>query len=169
MTSGGGRHDCRERVAWDINAQKVLSERVEGLLRSGEARMTTQDFIVQKLTTFAIAGGGTHLQMNFVCQDDIHVRLRLPTESLQALMMTLPRMMTQALQIRYRDESLRLVYPAENIRIELASDPKIIIVTLATPDGFEASFSLTRQQMRGFNAALDDLNTRGTTSKCPVN
>jgi hypothetical protein len=82
-------------------------------------------------------------------------------------MMTFPRMMSQALRAQYHDETLRLVYPAENVRIELASDPKTIIVTLATPDGFEVSFDLTRQQMTVFNAAADDLEPKGADIKMP--
>ena len=39
--------------------------------------------------------------------------------------------------------------------LEQSSDPKTIIVTLATPDGFEVSFGLTRQQMMVFDAAVE--------------
>ncbi|WP_020174971.1 hypothetical protein [Methyloferula stellata] len=130
--------------------------------------MTTQDFIVQKLATFAVADGGTHLHMNFVCEDAGQVSLSLPTECLQRLLMTLPLMMGQALQVRYHDQSLRLVYPAENIRIELSSDLKTVIVTFATPDGFEVSFSLTLQQMRLFNAAMNDLDREDSGTKKPI-
>jgi hypothetical protein len=61
--------------------------------------------------------------------------------------MTLPRMMTQALWAKYGDESLRLVYPADIVRIEGSPDPNSFIVTLTTPDGFEVSFSLNREQL----------------------
>jgi hypothetical protein len=130
--------------------------------------MTTHDFIVQKLTTFAVSDGGTHLHMNFVCEDAGQVSLRLPTECLQGLVMTLPRMMSQALRVRYHDQSLRLVYPAENIRIEVCSDLKTVIVTFATPDGFEVSFSLTLQQMKLFNAAMNDLDRKGFDTDKPI-
>jgi hypothetical protein len=45
-----------------------------------------------------------------------------------------PRMMRQPLQARHQDESLRLVYPTDNISIEESSDQSTIIVTLATPE-----------------------------------
>jgi hypothetical protein len=129
--------------------------------------MTTQDFVVQKLTTFVVTDDGTHLRMNVACRDGAEVSLGLPTECLQELMMTLPRMMSEALRVRYHDESLRLVYPADNIRIELSSDPKTIIVTLATPDGFEVSFGLTRQQMTVFDTATSDLERKCPDIKMP--
>lgn len=118
-------------------------------------------------TTFAVAGDGTCLHMKFACRNGDQVSLSLPTECLHGLMMTFPRMMSQARRAQYHDETLRLVYPAENVRIELASDPKTIIVTLATPDGFEVSFGLTRQQMTVFNAAADDLEPKGADIKMP--
>jgi hypothetical protein len=123
---------------------------------------------VQNLTTFAVAEDGTHLHMNFISKDGEEVSLSLSTECLQALIMTLPRMMNQALQVRYHDPSLRLVYPAENIRIELSSDPKAVIVTFVTPDGFEVSFGLTRQQMTVFKAAMNDLTCEDFDIKTPL-
>ena len=65
--------------------------------------------------------------------------------------MTLLEMMTQALLARYCDDSLRLVYPAEAVRIEKSPDPNTFIVTLVTPDGFAVSFSLSRQQLRALS------------------
>jgi len=130
--------------------------------------MTTQVFVVQKLATFAVAGDGTHLHMNVTCRDGGEISLSLPTECIYELMMTLPRMMKEALRVRYRDQCLRLVYPAENIRIEHSSDPKTVIVTLATPDGFEVSFGLTRPQMTVFSAAADDLESKPPGSKMPI-
>ena len=73
--------------------------------------------------------------------------LSQPTECLHALIMTLPRMMTQALSARYGDDSLRLVYPAEAVRIERSPDRNTFIMTMVTPDEFAVSFSLSRQQL----------------------
>lgn len=67
--------------------------------------------------------------------------------------MALPQMMKQALQAAHRDESLRLVYPANDIRIEQSSDPKILIATFVTADGFEISLGLTHEQLTIFNLA----------------
>ncbi len=123
--------------------------------------MTMKDFVVQKLTTFSIAADGTRFRMNFISGDGDHACLGLPTECLTELIMTLPRMMRQALHARHHDESLRLVYPADKISIEQSSDPRTIIVTLATPDGFEVSFGLTRQQMTVFGAAVEAVERGG--------
>ncbi len=136
-------------------------------MSSEGSRMTMQGFVVQELTTFIVANDGAQLHMNFTCQDVGQVSLSFPTECLQGLMMTLPQMMNQAIRTRYRDQSLRLVYPAENIRIELSSDPKTLIVTLTTPDGFEVSFGLTRQQMTLFSGTMGDIERMGSDVKIP--
>jgi hypothetical protein len=115
--------------------------------------MTAKNFIVQKATTFDVASDGTSFRMNFICRDGGQVSLSLPTECLHGFMMTLPQMMRQALRARGDNESLRLVYPVDNLRIEHSSEPNTFIVTLTTMDGFEASYGLTRQQMMDFDVA----------------
>jgi hypothetical protein len=123
--------------------------------------MTARNFVVQKATTFDVASDGTSFRMNFICQDGGQVSLSLPTECLHGFMMTLPQMMRQALRARGDNESLRLVYPVDNLRIEQSSEPNTVIVTLTTMDGFEASYGLTRQQMTDFEAVADAAEREG--------
>ena len=85
--------------------------------------MTAKNFVVQKATTFDVASDGTSFRMNFICRDGGLVSLSLPTECLTELIMTLPRMMRQALRARHHDESLRLVYPADKKSERIASTP----------------------------------------------
>jgi hypothetical protein len=118
---------------------------------TGEFRMTARHFIVQKATTFDVASDGTSFRMNFICRDGSRVSLSLPTECLHGFMMTLPQMMRQALRTRGDNESLGLVYPVDNLRIEHSSEPNVFIVTLTMMNGFEASYGLTRQQMMDFD------------------
>lgn len=130
--------------------------------------MTVKDLVVRKLTTFGIAADGSRCWMNFISGDGDPACLGLPTECLTELLMTLPLMMRQALRARYHDESLRLVYPADDIRIERSSDPETVIVTIATPDGFEVSFGLTRQQMTAFDAAADAVEHGDPDTQTPI-
>jgi hypothetical protein len=105
----------------------------------------TQDLIGEELIAYEVDGDGSRFRMTFNCANGKPGSLSLPTECLHALIMTLPRMMTQALSSRYADDSLRLVYPAEAVRIERSPDPNTFIMTSVTPDGFAVSFSLSRQ------------------------
>ena len=111
----------------------------------------TEDLIGEELIAYEVAGDGSWFRMTFNCANGKPGSLSLPTECLHALIMTLPRMMTQALSAQYGDDSLRLVYPAETVRIERSPDPNIFITTLVTPDGFAVSFSLSGQQLRALS------------------
>ena len=114
-----------------------------------------EEIVGKELIAYDIASDGNWFRMSFSCVNGKQGSLRLPTECLKALIMTLPRMMTKALSARYGDDSLRLVYPAEVVRIEGSRDPNTFILTLTTPDGFAVSFSLSGQQ-------LDALSQEGT-------
>jgi len=72
----------------------------------------------------------------------------MPLECLNQLMMTLPGIVRQAVQRRYRDPSLRIVYTVARFQVELADDSETRILTLETPDGFSVSFGLTEEQCR---------------------
>jgi len=61
---------------------------------------------------------------------------------------TLPRMAVEALHRRCRDNTLRIVYPAASWTIERNTERgETFILTLATPDGFEVSFALSRGKL----------------------
>jgi hypothetical protein len=112
-----------------------------------------EDLIGQELLTYEVAADGSWFRMRFTCTNGKPASLSLPTECLHGLIMTLPKMMTQALSARYGDDRLRLVYPAEAVRFEASPDPNTFIMTLVTPDGFSVSFSLSGQQMRALSEA----------------
>jgi hypothetical protein len=67
----------------------------------------TEDLIGEELLTYEVAGDGNWFRMRFTCANGKPGSLSLPTECLHALIMTLPRMMTQALSSRYGDDSHR--------------------------------------------------------------
>ena len=124
----------------------------EGDRRSqNERHSPTENLIGEALIAYEVAGDGSSFRITFNCANGKAGSLSLPTECLHALIMTLPRMMTQALSAQYGDDSLRLVYPAETVRIERSPDPNIFIATLVTPDGFAVSFSFSGQQLRALS------------------
>ena len=90
-----------------------------------------EDLIGEELIAYEVAADGNWFRMTFKCTNGKPGSLSLPTECLYALIMILPRMLTQALSDRYNDDSLRLVYPTEVVRIERSPDPNAFIMTLA--------------------------------------
>ena len=57
-------------------------------------------------------------------------------------MMTLPEMVKRSLRQRFRDHTMRVVYPVGSWDVEGSPQAGTVIVTLRTPDGFEVSFGL---------------------------
>jgi hypothetical protein len=110
---------------------------------------SAEEIVGKELIAYDIASDGNWFRMSFSCVNGKRGSISLPTECLMALIMTLPRMMTQALSARSGGDRLRLVYPAEEVLIEGSPDPDTFIMTLTTPDGFTVSFSLSRQQLDG--------------------
>jgi hypothetical protein len=76
------------------------------------------------------------------------IRLTFPSEVPSSLIMTLPRMVTAAVQRRRNDPSARLVYPLAESRTELSTDLSTRILTFKSPDGFTVSFAVSDDQFR---------------------
>lgn len=105
------------------------------------------------LTTFSVAPDGTRIAIGVADEEGQAGALMLPVECLKALMMTLPEMMRQALQLQHGDPSLRLVYPVASWELEQSTQPRTFIVTLRTPDGFHVSFAMTANDLRQIGEA----------------
>ena len=113
------------------------------------------DIEAETLTTFEINPDGTRVRMNGAAADGRPVSLSLPSECVNQLAMTLPRMASEALRRRYKDDSLRVVYPAAAWRIEQGhGDGDSLILTLGTPDGFEVSFAIGPEKMSAIEAEV---------------
>ena len=108
---------------------------------------------VRKLTRFETADDGSSIEM---LVEDIAGRsasLSFPIECLTSLIMTLPGMVTSAVQRRQKDPTLRVVFPLQQFEVELSPNLDTRILTLMTPDGFAVSFSLSEDQCRKIGCA----------------
>jgi hypothetical protein len=70
--------------------------------------------------------------------------------------MTLPVLLSKSLKAQHGDESLRVVFPLDNWRLEAAAGTKRLILTLTTPDGFEVTFSLEAQTISELMFAIEE-------------
>jgi hypothetical protein len=76
------------------------------------------------------------------------VALSFTVTCLTRLMLTLPRMINRVVQKRGNNPGLRVVYPLEELKIEMAPDLRTRILTLKTPDGFDISFTASPHKYR---------------------
>ena len=121
----------------------------------------------EELTSCEVAGDGSRTRFGFRSAGGRNCMLDLPTSCLQSLMMFLPNILERAFRLQYQDDGLRLVYPTEAVRIEQSSDPRILIVTLTTPDAFAMSFGLTHQQLQVFRNTESKVQSTDLDSSTP--
>jgi hypothetical protein len=108
----------------------------------------------QALMSCEVAADGNVISLGFVDADGRPATIRLSLNQVGALAMTLPGLIDKALQVRFRDESLRYAYPLESWVIEQSTDPRHGMMTLRTADGFSVCFSIPRQQQSELGEAL---------------
>jgi len=100
------------------------------------------DISATSLITCQIAPDGSSIRLVL---EDGHGRpasLTLPIKCIQQLLMTLPHAASKAIRARHRDDTLRLVFPLGNWKLERAASDSKLILTLCTSDGFEVAFSV---------------------------
>ena len=112
------------------------------------------DVETQSLTSCEVAPDGGMISLGFVDASGQPQTIRLSLNQVGALAMTLPGLIDKALQVRFRDDSLRYAYPLESWVLEQSSDPAHGMVTLKTTDGFSVCFSIPRRQQSELGEAL---------------
>ena len=108
----------------------------------------------QELTTCEVAADGCAISLGFVDSRGEPATIRLSVNQVGALVMTLPGLISKALQTRFGDQSLRYAYPLASWVIEQSTDPTQRMMTLRTTDGFSVCFSMPRDQQSELGEAL---------------
>src|SRR5262245_18978601 len=118
----------------------------------------------ERLTTFEIAPDGSRFCMHVADEAGSPRGLSLPAECLLPLIMTLPEIASRALNAKFSDDSLRIVYPLGSMKVEATHMDEITILTLSTDDGFSVSFGLRPTISKASNRVHA---ARGTASGQP--
>ena len=105
----------------------------------------------QELTTCEVAADGCAISLGFVDFKGEPATIRLSVNQVGALVMTLPGLISKALQTRFGDQSLRYAYPLDSWVIEQSTDPKQGMMTFKTATA-SASASRSRANSRANSA-----------------
>lgn len=128
------------------------------------ARQTLE---AQALRGIELSSDGARVSFVGEGADGARVALNLPSEALQQLVMSLPRVARLALQRRHGDPSLRLVYPLGDWTLEAGDVGLPLIVNLATSDGFEVSFAGSTAALYALGEAVCRAALREETDELP--
>jgi hypothetical protein len=96
----------------------------------------------RKLTTCGIVDDGSKVGLEFLDQSGMPVTVELPFEQAEAIVMTLPRLLTNALRQKSGNQDARYVFGLHAWAIEGVKDQQCLIATLKTTDGFEVCFGI---------------------------
>ena len=109
---------------------------------------------IETLAACEVAADGGAISLGFVDSAGQPATVTLSLNDAGSLAMTLPGLITKALQTRLGDQNLHNAYPLASWAVEQSSDPAQVLVTLRAADGFSACFSIQRQQQNQFGEAL---------------
>lgn len=114
------------------------------------------------LTNFVVEPDGDSVAVGVLDEFGRPATFFLPFESLQALMLTLPEIVEQALRRKFDDARLRLVFPVDAWNLKKAGGSDLLILTLMTSDRFRVSFSVSREKLAAIaGTATDGAETMG--------
>ena len=99
---------------------------------------------IRDLLRFEASADGTSTSLIAVERHEL-IALNFTVTCLSRLMLTLPKMIDAVVQQRGNHPGLRVVYPLDMLRVELAGD-RTRILTLRTPDGFAISFTASAEK-----------------------
>jgi hypothetical protein len=94
------------------------------------------------LTKWTVMRGGNDIGFELSTADGGTRSIVLPFDAMSSPLMTLPRMLQAALNVRCPDASLRVAQPLGKWRLEQAQGATGLLLKLSTSDGFEVAFAL---------------------------
>jgi hypothetical protein len=107
-----------------------------------------------QLTTCSVVKDGRAIRLEFIDGEQQPVSVEFPFDQAESIVMTLPQMLSKALQRRTRSPSSRYVFSLGRWSIESSDEKSSLIVTLATDDGFQVCFAIPFDACRAIGWAL---------------
>lgn len=116
----------------------------------------TDGIVTSDLTNCDVCRDGNAIRLNLVDQGGNPTFVEFTFDQAASIVMTLPRLLTAALQSSSDRPDLRYVFPVDKWSLELARGQSVLIFTLRTEDGFDASFGLSLKMCEGIASAMND-------------
>jgi hypothetical protein len=105
------------------------------------------------LTTCGVVNEGRAVRLDFLDSKGEPYSVEFPVEQVHSIIMTLPRMLSEAVQRRTQDQTSRCVFSLGRWTIE-STQNSCLVVTFGTVDGFEVSFGIPFDTCVSLGSAL---------------
>jgi hypothetical protein len=119
------------------------------------------------LTTCQVAADGGAVGLELIDGSGATVTIELPFDQAEAVVMTLPTLLTQALRQQTGNDDARYVFGLGEWSLENAEGQACLIATLKTTDGFEVSFGIPFDACRSLGWNLYQGAERAVAARLP--
>jgi hypothetical protein len=114
---------------------------------------TSRTITSSGLTTCAVVKEGQGIRLDFLDRAGDPVSVEFPFEQAHSIIMTLPHLLSQALQQQTLDPAARYVFALNKWTLEYINS-ETLIVTLTTEGGFAVSFNIPLETCKALSFAL---------------
>jgi hypothetical protein len=132
----------------------VPAETCSNGLRSRRSAKIRARIAVGELTGCRVVDNGETVELGLLDRCGMALSVQLSFDQSEALVMTLPHLLAQALKRRTGNAESRYVFRIGAWTIEGAESGDCLIVTVKTSDGFEVSLGLPFDACRALGASL---------------
>jgi hypothetical protein len=110
---------------------------------------------VEALTDYQISANGTRFRLNFKPASGNYSSITLPSDCLNQLVMTIPRIAVEVLRKQHGDDTLRLVYPLHDWALSKTTGNSHRVLTLTGWDGLEIAFAIEPDDLSKMAAQMN--------------
>jgi hypothetical protein len=143
--------DRAANATMELKAHQVAADESEN--REPATGQKPELISSSRLTTCEVIENGKAVRLDFLDNAGKQVSVAFPFEQAESVVMTLPRMLAMALQLRTRSQEARYVFPLARWSIE-SGDENFLIANLMTNDGFAVSFAVPFDACRAIGWTL---------------
>jgi hypothetical protein len=128
----------------------IGNETLDGASEDGEG---TETITSRRLTTCQVVENGKAVRLGFVDHDGKSSSVVFPFDQAESIVMTLPQMLSTALQLRTHNKQARYVFPLTRWSLE-SSGADFLVANMMTNDGFQVSFAIPREVCKAIGWSL---------------
>ena len=110
--------------------------------------------VSSKLDSCGVLEDGRVVRLSMLDQAGDSTFVEFPFDQAASVALTLPRLLTKALQMRSGSSDVRYVYPVARWSLELAQGESCLILRLETSDGFDVYFGVPFAMCNELGSAL---------------
>ncbi len=152
-TAGTLQMQAAARADATTNTDREMSLEKEA---TGAAPAIGADGIVSSDLINCDIRDGNAIRLNLLNEVGQQTFVEFTLDQAASIVMTLPRLLTTALQNCSGRPDLRYVFPVDKWSLEIAHGQSALIFTLRTEDGFDASFGLSLKMCEDIASAMND-------------